>query len=649
MERCGNVPRMTVARSSSFKVHSGIDVGVAFIALLIVFAQLAYFLHTRGQPPVTFIDADCYMRLVRVEQWAAGGAWYDNVIHASNSPYGESLHWSRPLDILILPGVFLLQPLFGFRSALLISGILISPLLEVCAVFFLAWGMVPYANRAQRLRLLMLFGTQSAVFLPFMAGRPDHHSLLSLLFIIEIALLARLSASRTFRLSHARFLGLTLALALWVSIEALVAVALALAVLGATWAYEEKSRASDAACAVFFWLLGGSFLALLLDRSPVSPHFFAFEADRISFQHVALMGLLAGGTILMKLVTAKAIDLPRGWPRLALGGGIGLGILLLIYLFIPALLASPFSQANPEAMKLWLPHVSEVQPIARLTMTSAYLFMLMLGPLLLCFPWICQRLYLPKKRGRFLCLLTALGLVLYLPLTLYQMRWGCYSGLLLIFPLSMILTEVLGDIQIRYEGMKRILLRVLITVLFLTGFMLLTAQVGTLGPHAIPPSPLTKTSSSTKGKRINHGTHPQLAQMCEWMIKNRFRLPDHPRFLNFMDDGPEILYRTGWEIIATPYHRNGQAIVDTYTILSSPPNDPAAMKILHERSPNLILIRITGAEMGCFYLGEKMSLYQALADSTPPDWAEKIDLPEPLSDYFRLYRIQSLQDYCIPH
>lgn len=630
---------MTVPRLPFSRARRGVDIRIVVLAILVVFSQLVYFLATKGKPPVTFIDADCYMRLVRVQHWAMGGSWYDTIIPESNAPYGESLHWSRPLDILILPGALLLKPLLGFRNALFLSGIFISPLLEVGAIFALAWGMVPFHNRAQRIQLLLFFATQPGVFLPFMGGRPDHHSLLELLFVIEIALLLRIYASP--RNLYARLLGLTMALALWVSIEGIVSIAMALLILGSTWVYEKSSRFASATATTFLWLFLGSLLALLLDRPPTA-HFFVFAADRISFQHVALMGFFAIGTSIMKWTSWKSIDVPLGWPRLALGGGIGLFTILLVYLFIPALFSSPYSQSNKKALELWLPLVAEIQPIARFSFRSAYLFMLILGALPLCLPWLCMRLASPKNRGRFLCLLTAAGLVLYLPLTLYQMRWGCYSGLLLIFPLNAILTQILTAIQIRYAGVTRLLFRVLVTSLLLTGFLLLTALVNTLQPCPAAPAPTCSqpTSSTTSEKKNDVEFQGQLATLCQWLQQIRYRLPENPRFLNFIDDGPEILYRTGWEIIATPYHRNGQAIFDTYTILTSPPNDATAMALLQQRRPNLILIRITGAEMKNFYYGKNESLYHELAESTPPTWAEQIPLPESLSEHFRLYRLQ---------
>lgn len=42
-------------------------------------------------------DTDTYMRLVRVEQLAETGNWYNSVIERSNYPDGDELHWLTDL------------------------------------------------------------------------------------------------------------------------------------------------------------------------------------------------------------------------------------------------------------------------------------------------------------------------------------------------------------------------------------------------------------------------------------------------------------------------------------------------------------------------------------------------------------------------
>src|SRR5688500_16202198 len=77
---------------------------------------------------------DEYMRLVRIERLLEPGLWFDGSIPRANAPYGEVLHWTRPLDLLILAGAWPLASLLGEREALELAGVLVSPALQVAAL-----------------------------------------------------------------------------------------------------------------------------------------------------------------------------------------------------------------------------------------------------------------------------------------------------------------------------------------------------------------------------------------------------------------------------------------------------------------------------------------------------------------------------------
>ncbi|MFM1752892.1 MAG: hypothetical protein RL119_1854, partial [Actinomycetota bacterium] len=49
------------------------------------------------------VDTDGYMRYARIlDLVQRRNGWFDGWIHWSNSPFGHSMHWTRPLDALIL-------------------------------------------------------------------------------------------------------------------------------------------------------------------------------------------------------------------------------------------------------------------------------------------------------------------------------------------------------------------------------------------------------------------------------------------------------------------------------------------------------------------------------------------------------------------
>ena len=56
-------------------------------------------------------DSNSYMRLVRVRNLIEGGDWHDHTIARANAPHGHTLHWSRPLDALLLAGSASMAPM----------------------------------------------------------------------------------------------------------------------------------------------------------------------------------------------------------------------------------------------------------------------------------------------------------------------------------------------------------------------------------------------------------------------------------------------------------------------------------------------------------------------------------------------------------
>ena len=85
-----------------------------------------------GDSVVTFgnlVDSDGYARLVRIQRLLETGAWFDVGLPRANRPDGGTLHWTRPLDVLLIILALPLAGLIGFSKALFWAGVLVSPLL----------------------------------------------------------------------------------------------------------------------------------------------------------------------------------------------------------------------------------------------------------------------------------------------------------------------------------------------------------------------------------------------------------------------------------------------------------------------------------------------------------------------------------------
>ena len=103
---------------------------VVMVIASVTFVHVVWWLV--GDSVVTFgnlVDSDGYARLVRIQRLLETGAWFDVGLPRANRPDGGTLHWTRPLDVLLIILALPLAVLIGFSMALFWAGVLVSPLL----------------------------------------------------------------------------------------------------------------------------------------------------------------------------------------------------------------------------------------------------------------------------------------------------------------------------------------------------------------------------------------------------------------------------------------------------------------------------------------------------------------------------------------
>ena len=81
-------------------------------------------------------DSVGYARLVRVLRLVETGGWFDSTLPRANWPYGGSLHWTRPLDVILIALALPVAAFTGFATALYWAGI--TP--TNTASFFWPWA-----------------------------------------------------------------------------------------------------------------------------------------------------------------------------------------------------------------------------------------------------------------------------------------------------------------------------------------------------------------------------------------------------------------------------------------------------------------------------------------------------------------------------
>ena len=130
-----------------------------------------------------FTDADCYARMTRVRICAEhpGSVVRHHVFE--NYPAGTTPHTTAPLDYLIVALYTPLRPFTG--HALDLAGALVSPMLAVLTAWFLWWWLGRMQFR-YRWAALILYVISPMLVHATELGRPDHQSLLLLLFALAI-------------------------------------------------------------------------------------------------------------------------------------------------------------------------------------------------------------------------------------------------------------------------------------------------------------------------------------------------------------------------------------------------------------------------------------------------------------------------------
>ena len=117
-------------------------------------------------------------------------------------------------------------------------------------------------------------------------------------------------------------------------------------------------------------------------------------------------------------------------------------------------------------------------------------------------------------------------------------------------------------------------------------------------------------------------------------------LGDRPRtIVASVNFGPELLYRTGHRVLATPYHRNSAGILAAYRIMSAA-GDAGARAMLRDRGVELVLLCPDATEAAVFAgAGGESTFYLRLLRGELPAWLRPLALAPELGQAFRLFEV----------
>ncbi|MFN6954327.1 MAG: hypothetical protein ACK4PG_05960 [Acetobacteraceae bacterium] len=559
-------------------------------------------------------DTDSYARLIRVRELWEGAGWSDPVTPSFNAPEGLFLHWTRPLDVLILlPALLLHAAGLARDEAILWSGAVVCPVLHVAAALCAVWAArALWPRSASWLAGLFVLSAMSLrVYSEF--GRADHHTLIALAGVLVIGFGLHALRGRR-RAGHAVGCGVAGGAGLWVSPEAILFLAPMLAGFGAAWATGPRPRsaalqglrASLAAAAVVA-------LAILTERGAAGALLVAY--DLVALPHLALC--LAAAAVFAVAVAASGAGLAGRAAIGAAAGGVALALLLRAF---PGLPSASMADAGPVATAAFLPRVDEMQPLRFDSDAATRRSLMFLGAEAFLAPFVLLLSALPWLRGPRAVLVAPLVFLLAVN------GWAAVQHLRFTADLAVpaaILAAGLPVVLGRLMAGAPILLLALTRTSLVAAVLLFPVLV----VLAIPPAAGAASS-------LRPGEACGASALARLLAAERPAGAGGERPILFADDidvGPALAWGGGVRVVGGPYHRGESAFADTRALFAAPDAE-AALALLRRREASLLLIckprRVVGEGFRTRLLAGEV-----------PGWLEPVPLPEGLAARARLFRV----------
>jgi hypothetical protein len=567
------------------------------------------------------VDSDGYFRLMRVRVLLDGGGWYNETIPISNWPFGQELHWTRPLDVLIVLLALPWSLVVPMETALAIAGALVSPLLHAVLCLAGIWVIAPLVPGSVRFLAAAALLAHPGVMAYATVGRADHHVLVLLLSVVAIGAWIR-ALLEPDRPRWASWTGLAAAAAIWVSPEALVPLAAILASGGLAWVVR-GARYSRTNLQVCLALGVGLCVSIAVERPP--GEWLLAEYDRISAVHV-LMALLAIGFWLV--VNALSARLTRVSGRVIVAGSGGILTFATLFGLHPGFFLGPGAAMEPWLREFVFDSIAELQPIIGWSWEDFGRTVALLGlapPVL----WFAGRSVLPgTDAGRSVGWYPVFaGVLLFVPMAAAQTRLVPYAGAILALAATGLLATLLAWTNRRYDaGLRRRFLRLGTMLAVLVGPLVLGGAISALGGGDDP----SEAAGSGENCLLGHAIH---------ILEAERQGQNGPQVVAVAPNlGPALAYRTGDRIIAGLSHRSPEGLRDLFEFFRTSDMERAA-ELARVRELDVVLI-CPPLDRSLFGVGFPASLYSRLVDGVDaPSWLHPIPIDDERAGGFLGYRV----------
>ncbi len=574
------------------------------IALLLwgAMSLVAIIAHWPAIGALDLSDTDDAMRMAQVRDLLAGQGWWDLSQYRVNPAGGGVLmHWSRIVDAPLAAGILLLKPLFGQAMAERIVMTLWPPMLGAALSVACALGYRNLSDRRIACAVPLFLIMSGYILVQFRPLRVDHHG-----WQIFLAMLIMAQALRPATRGAGLLGGLFAAALLAVSIEGLPIVALFAGLAALRWALHGRAGDRARLCGYMGALAGGALLLQFLTRGPVG--LAGNWCDSLSAPYMAAFVAAAA----VSFAAARA-NPGHAWVRFLLLGAAGLSAAGALVWTEPQCANGPFAALDPIVVKFWYRNVLEGQP---LWMSRPYDAIHVIVPSLIglagaLLAWrSCGAA--TDRRNWTTIIVALLGAA---ALSLLVLRSVSTAHLFALPGCAWLGLRAWA----RARTISSTLLRILASAaaaltLPLLGSIAVGAALGLVFP-----------SLKAEEDKVAEGAaaaNPYKANCIDpAAIADLNRLPT-TTILTPIDLGAPVIFWTRHSLVATPHHRNKDAMADTIRVFAG---DPAkAEALVRKQQATLVVFCRTANDFSRYRGARKDGLAAQLYAGSPPAWLEAV-------------------------
>jgi hypothetical protein len=593
--------------------HVLLDIVALFVAAAALHAALGFgnqVLQAGG-----LLDTDAYMRLIRVEELAATGDWYQTVTQKLGAPDGLSLHWTRPLDILILlPSIILSWCGLDPTRAIYWVGVVIAPILHFLACIGVAWAARPLfpQHGAWRLAALMLLLSGSALSYS-LAGRPDHHPLCILTIALSAGYVIR-ALQNPERKRAAVLAGVWGGAGVWVAPEIILTIAPALAVAGLLWLLAKDGRLWAMLGYRFGLGMAGVILAAIVIEQPPH-HWLNAEYDKVSILYLA-MAIAVVATFRI----AASISW-SGWRRVTAGLILAATSFAILEVLFPRFYLGSLGNIDAAAVAIFIQEVSEMQPLWPRNVKDLTQFFWTIGNALAAIPAGAYFLWTSRRGPNFAALLyLSIGFALTFAAAMLHLRLATsasvFGAILGCGLFAMICQLAVGRSHLAMLAMR------------LAGYVVVAFGLQIAGMIDL------------SGKETANKRKCEPLAVATWLRDHQLELAQPASIIltDTIDSPPAIAYLTDFRLVGGPYHRGNANVADMIAVMTST-NDEEARDIVRRREVDMVLICTTFA-LRPIRESATDSMYHRLVRGDGPAWLTPVPMPPEAEESYRLFGVE---------